>query len=262
MAEQIFSTTRTIIVTLVITTFCAVLVVAASSLLKPRQLAWLAIEMNRSIVTAMEPSLIAGDVLTPTEVVERVSQLDILLIDLKTGARSSAADPLLYNFFSAGENPELQYKIPPSMDVAGLVHRPTLAPVYRHYEGVTLQRVGLPIYGPGMWSRIAGYIVLESDCNTIANIYFYQHGETPGIGDQIESPEWRKQWVGKKIRNEKGDFKFQQRKSTQVKGTDEYQIDAISGATVTSAAVILQAQYWLGDDGYGPYITRQREEDR
>jgi len=246
MAERILSNTRTIIVTLFVTTVCAFLVVAVSSLLKPRQLAWLAIEMNRSIVTAMELSFVAGDVLTPTEVVERFSQLDILLIDLKTGERSSAADPLLYNFFTAAENPELQYKIPPLMDVAGLVHRPTHAPVYRLYEGVTLQRVGLPIYGPGMWSRIAGYIVLEGDYNTIANIYFYQHGETPGIGDQIESPEWRKQWVGKKIRND----------------TDEYQIDAISGATVTSAAVILHTQYWLGDDGYGPYIARRREEGR
>jgi Na+-transporting NADH:ubiquinone oxidoreductase subunit C len=218
--------------------------------------------MNRSIVTAMEPSFVAGDVLTPTEVVQRFSQLDILLIDLKTGARSRAADPLLYDFFTAEESPELQYNIPPSMDVAGLVHRPTLAPVYRLYEGVTLQRVGLPIYGPGMWSRITGYIVLEDDYNTIANIYFYQQGETPGIGDQIESPEWRKQWVGKKTRNKNGDFKFRQRKSTQVKDTDEYQIDAISGATVTSAAVILHAQYWLGDDGYGPYIAKQLEEDR
>jgi len=262
MAEKIFSTRHTIIVTLVITITCAILVVATSGLLKPRQLAWLAIEMNRSIVTAMAPSLVAGEILTPAEVVEQFSQLDVLLIELETGERSTAEDPLVYNIFTVGDNPDLQYKIPTSMDIAGLVNRPIFAPVYQLYDGAILQRVGFPVYGPGMWSTITGYIVLERDYNTISNIYFYQHGETPGIGDQIESQEWRQQWVGKKIRNEAGEFKLHQRKSTQDKDMDEYQIDAISGATVTSVSVISMAQYWLGDDGYGLYLVRQREESR
>lgn len=260
MDEATFSVRRTLIITLVISAICAVLVVAASSLLKPRQLAWLAIEMNRSIVAAMAPTFVTGDELTPAEVVERFSQLEVELIDLETGMPSSAVDPLRFNFFAAADMPELLYEIPPAQDIAGLVQRPRIAPVYRLYEGANLLRVGLPIYGPGMWSTITGFIVLEDDYNTIANIYFYQHGETPGIGDQIESPEWRKQWVGKKARNNKDEFKFQQRKSAQSNETEEYQIDGISGATATSVAVITLAQYWLCDDGYGRYLARQREE--
>lgn len=260
MREPVFSIRHTVIITLVISTTCAILVVAASNLLKPRQLAWLAIEMNRSIVAAMIPALEAVDELTAGEVVQRFGELEVRLIDLNTGDESNAFDPLLYNVFTATENPELGYKIAPELDIAGLVQRPTFAPVYRIYQDERLQRVGLPVYGPGMWSTIAAYVVLESDYNTIANIYFYQHGETPGIGDQIESLQWRQHWVGKKIRNPAGEFKFQERKSAQDKYGDNYQIDAISGATVTSSSVVSIVQYWLGDDGYGPYLGKQRED--
>ncbi len=50
-----------------------------------------------------------------------------------------------------------------------------------------------------------GYIALETDATTIIGLRFYDHGETPGLGGEIDDPEWQRLWRGKKIYDDSGE---------------------------------------------------------
>ena len=54
-----------------------------------------------------------------------------------------------------------------------------------------------PISGKGLWSMMYGYLSVESDLETVAGISFYKHGETPGLGAEIEKTWFQSQFAGK-----------------------------------------------------------------
>ena len=56
-----------------------------------------------------------------------------------------------------------------------------------------------PVKGFGLWDAIYGYLAIEPDANTVIGVAWYKHLETPGLGANIESPAWQKQFFGKKI---------------------------------------------------------------
>jgi Na+-transporting NADH:ubiquinone oxidoreductase subunit C len=96
----------------------------------------------------------------------------------------------------------------------------------------------LPLEGKGLWGGIGGYLVLNEDKNTIYGVNFNHEGETPGLGAKItEYKIFRKQFEGTHIRNEEGKVvSVAVLKSGKIaEGKD--QVDAISGATITSEGV-------------------------
>jgi Na+-transporting NADH:ubiquinone oxidoreductase subunit C len=122
-----------------------------------------------------------------------------------------------------------------------------------------LEKIILPIYGKGLWSTLYGFISLEPDCETIAGITFYDHGETPGLGGEVDNADWKASWQGKKAFNN-GDFTKPTISVVKGKGTGHSQIDGLSGATITSKGVNDLVKYWLGPDAFGPYLDRVRSE--
>ena len=91
----------------------------------------------------------------------------------------------------------------------------------------------LPLQGRGLWGPIWGYISLNDDFNTVYGASFAHKGETPGLGAEIATPEFQKQFKGKQI------FKNSQFVSISViKGgaasSNPNGVDAISGGTITS----------------------------
>ena len=99
----------------------------------------------------------------------------------------------------------------------------------------------LPISGKGLWSTLYGYLALEADKNTVRGITFYDHGETPGLGGEVENPEWTAGWIGKKIRDEAGELVSITVKKGKVDPSIEEQklhyVDGLAGATITSNGV-------------------------
>ncbi|WP_164068824.1 FMN-binding protein, partial [Serratia marcescens] len=86
---------------------------------------------------------------------------------------------------------------------------------------------------------------------------YYQHGETPGLGGEVDNPQWRKQWIGKKLFNEEG---MPAIKIVRSGATDSpYGIDGLSGATLTSNVIQHMFDFWLGDNGFGPFLKTVRE---
>ena len=91
---------------------------------------------------------------------------------------------------------------------------------------------------------------------------FFDHKETPGLGGEIDNPKWKATWKGKEVYSDSGDVLISvikgsvDRSSSQAK----YQVDGLSGATITSNGVTNLLSFWLGDMGYGPLINTLKEQ--
>src|SRR5690606_36367457 len=111
----------------------------------------------------------------------------------------------------------------------------------------------LPFRGKGLWSTMKGLVILEKDLNTIAGLGFYEHAETPGLGGEIDNPSWQAQWVGKKVYNEDGEPAISVVKAKN-QALEAYQVDSLSGATLTSNGVSNALHFWMGDKGFKTFL--------
>ncbi len=97
----------------------------------------------------------------------------------------------------------------------------------------------IPISGYGLWSTLHGFLALEEDKSTVRGITFYKHGETPGLGGEVEQDWWKQGWVGKQTHDKDGELVS----ITVLKGRGNdtsahpHAVDGISGATITSNGV-------------------------
>jgi Na+-transporting NADH:ubiquinone oxidoreductase subunit C len=133
--------------------------------------------------------------------------------------------------------------------------------VYIVRQGGRIDQVILPVHGAGLWSMIYGYIAVAGDGSTVRGISFYEHAETPGLGDQIENPDWRAKWRGKQLFGTDGAPQIEVVRGVAQDGIDaRHQIDGISGATLTGRGVTNLVHYWTGPHGFGPYLRRIGEE--
>ena len=132
-------------------------------------------------------------------------------------------------------------------------------PYYLLWEQGRLVRVVLPFRGPGMWSTIHGLLALEADLVTVAGLLIVEHGETPGIGDRIEDPAWLDSWRGKRLYGPDGSFRLRVH-TRPAEGDLPFNVDAITGATVTVDAVSDAVARWFGPQGYAPVLAELREE--
>jgi Na+-transporting NADH:ubiquinone oxidoreductase subunit C len=120
-------------------------------------------------------------------------------------------------------------------------------PLYLWKEAGEVGKYAFPVSGKGLWSTINGYISLQSDLNTIQGIRFYEHGETPGLGAEVEKDWFQKQFKGKKILEDGDLTRFMVLKgkvADQYPKGNPHAVDGISGATMTSRGV----QNFLNND--------------
>jgi Na+-transporting NADH:ubiquinone oxidoreductase subunit C len=106
-----------------------------------------------------------------------------------------------------------------------------------------------------------GYLALEGDGRTVKGLTFYQHGETPGLGGEIDNPSWQAKWVGKEAIAADGDVLLQVVKGEPRGEGADHQVDGLAGATLTARGVENLVRYWLGQQGFGPFLARLRTED-
>jgi Na+-transporting NADH:ubiquinone oxidoreductase subunit C len=130
--------------------------------------------------------------------------------------------------------------------------------VYLAKDGSKLQQIILPVEGKGLWSTMRGYLAVAPDGNTIKGFQFYEHGETPGLGDQVDKPEWRALWVGKKIYGDDNTPRLKVVKGFVQRGNSNpdaiHEVDGLSGATLTGNGVTRLLRHWTGPEGFGPYL--------
>lgn len=108
-------------------------------------------------------------------------------------------------------------------------------PVYI-YTGTEGKKYIIPMHGAGLWDEIWGYIAVNDDMNTIAGTYFDHKGETPGLGAEITTPWFQDQFHDKKLA-EGDQFKLHILKGRHEEKDKFYEVDGISGSTITSTGV-------------------------
>ena len=150
-------------------------------------------------------------------------------------------------------------KLTPEQDPAQIRQRCTLADVYLVKDKDNkIQQVIIPVAGKGAKSMMHAFLSLGLDGRTVNNLYYYQQRETPFLGARVKDENWRQQWPGKKVADDNGTpaLKIVQEKSGK---NDEYTVDGISGATLTSTGVEKSINYWIGEQGYGPFLQRLKQ---
>jgi len=238
---------------------CSIFVSGAAVALKPKQ------EVNKVLDRQEKVLSVAGLVrpdeeLTPDQVRERYdSNIVPKVIDLETGEYVDDVDPATYDMRAAMSDPAKSVEAPDNP--AKVMRLPQKALVYHVMNEGKVDQLILPVQGKGLWSTLYGYLALEADGQTIAGIVFYEHGETPGLGGEVENPKWRAGWKGRKAYGEDGTPQIAVIKgSAPPPAQDPYAIDGLSGATITSRGVSYLVQFWLSDEAFKPYIEKFREE--
>lgn len=95
----------------------------------------------------------------------------------------------------------------------------------------------IPLSGSGLWGPIWGYISIENDGNTVYGAYFAHQGETPGLGAEIEKPQFQKQFQGKHFFIDGAFTPIAVQKAGQKPQNGADYVDAVSGGTITSKGV-------------------------
>lgn len=143
-------------------------------------------------------------------------------------------------------------------DVAKINRRANQTVVYlvKDDSGKT-ETVVLEMRGSGLWSMMYAFVGMSTDLNTVKSVIYYDQGETPGLGGEIENPVWKAKWVGKKLFNDNGEIAIQVVKGG-AKAGDIHGVDGLSGATLTANGVENTFTFWLGEEGFGPFINKYR----
>ena len=197
-----------------------------------------------------------ADIYDPNEsIAQQFTKLESKFIDFNSGMLLSEYQNYNideYDQLSATKNPQLSIKVDASDDIAIIKNRENIGKIYilRNEIG-EIDKLILPIRGYGLWGTLYGYISIENDFNTIAGIEFYDHKETPGLGAEVDNPKWKNLWPGKEI-YQNGEVSLSVIKG-KVDNNDkdaQYEIDGLSGATITSRGVTNMIAYWFGESGY------------
>ncbi|MDN5665661.1 Na(+)-translocating NADH-quinone reductase subunit C [Psychrobacter pocilloporae] len=263
MSKPKSNNAKTISVALMLCLVCSVLVSAAAVGLKPAQVENARLDRNKNILVAADMYDAESD--TADDVAERFKDFDVKIIDLNKGnyldddelKTAGIPDRNAYDASQATKNQALSEDLGDN-DPAGIGRKPKYAKVYvKEDDAGKPELIVLPIQGYGLWGTIYGFLTLESDMNTIKGISFYEHKETPGLGARIEEPEWRAKWNGIHSYDDSGEVATG---VTKAGNSKENWVDGISGATLTSRGVSNMIQFWLGEQGYKPYLDMLREQ--
>ncbi|MDY0141130.1 MAG: NADH:ubiquinone reductase (Na(+)-transporting) subunit C [Bacteroidales bacterium] len=90
-----------------------------------------------------------------------------------------------------------------------------------------------PLYGKGLWGPLWGYISFYEDLNHVFGVYFDHKSETPGLGAEISTAEFQKEFIDKSIFDENGNFVSIDLIKTDA-SNNNHAVDAVSGGTITS----------------------------
>lgn len=240
---------------LVLAFVCSAMVAGAAVGLRPLQEANKRLDQKKNI-------LYAADLYDSSKSVDDLfKNIETKVVELSTGRYLSEQEmsPDEYNQVKAALNDSLSKPLASDADIAKLGRIEKYSLVYLVKNGDVIQQVVLPVRGKGLWSTMYAYIAIDSDFTTVRGISFYEHGETPGLGGEIENRKWQQSWQGKKVYSPNETPVLGLVKGKAAEGENgQYQIDGLSGATLTANGVTNLLEFWFGDYGFKPYLEKMK----
>jgi len=240
------SVPKTIFVAVAVCLVASMIVSAAAVALRPIQ------EVNALKDKQVNILQVAGIYEPGVDVVEAFAAFEPKVLELSTGAFSSEFQPASFDDRAAADDPATSIEL--EDDPAGIGRQSRFVTVYLLRDSAGgIDKVILPIHGYGLWSTLYGFIALESNGNDIYGLQFYDHAETPGLGAEVDNPRWKALWNGKRLTDEDGELQISVTKTAPPAGED-YHIDALAGATLTTVGVHNLVNFWMGEAGYRPFL--------
>ncbi len=237
---------------------CSILVSSAAVGLRPMQAANKELDRKKNILAAAN---IEDESKTIDELFEE--RITTKVVDLATGeyVGSDVIDPETYDQIEASKDPARSEPIDGDADIARIGRREKYSFVYEvKGEGDAVDQYILPVNGKGLWSTLYGFLALDKNIQDIRGITFYQHAETPGLGGEVDNPKWKAQWPKKKAFDDAGEIRIEVLKGRVPAGSPDadYQVDGMSGATITTKGVSQLVRFWLGDGGFKAFLDKKR----
>ncbi len=248
---------KMLIVAVTLCFVCSVVVSSAAVLLRPLQLENAALDRKRNIVE------VAGLLGSDGNVEEAFKRIEPRVVNLETGEFAEDIDPARYDQRKAAKDPKRSAALSKDQDIASISRRAQYATVYFVREGDAIRQVILPVHGYGLWSTLYGFLALNGDFRTVSGLKFYEHAETPGLGGEVDNPSWRGKWDGKVAFDDSGKPIIEVIKGVvdQTRPDAEHRVDGLAGATLTTRGVDNLLKFWLGENGFGPFLVRMREKE-
>lgn len=251
MSSSNESTQKTVTVALVLCLVCSIIVSAAAVILRPAQAVNEKANMQMNILQA------AGLYDPEQSIADQFQIVTTRLVNIETGEFVEDMDAERYSQRRAAKNPSMNRELSGDEDIASIKRQAKIAKIYLIENGEQIEKIILPIHGYGLWSTLYGFMALEGDANTVAGLGFYEHAETPGLGGEVDNPNWKAQWTGKQV------YKDDAVALRLVKGganrSDMYGVDGLSGATLTSRGVDNLLKFWMSDSGFKPFLDNLKQ---
>lgn len=238
---------------------CALLVSGAAVGLADRQAVNAEVDRQRNVLMATG-DMRADESLSPAEIADRFAAFQPVAVDLATGRPDPSFTVAGYDPRRALADPSMSHAVP--ANPAQVTRVPNHVIAYERLDE-TGERdlLVLPIEGKGLWSTMYGFLALGPDLKTVRGLTFYQHGETPGLGGEISNPRWQAAWNGRQLFDEDGDVAIAVIRGRAGPADEEpHRVDGLSGATITGRGVEATVKFWLGEQGFGPYLESLRKE--
>ncbi|UTW04850.1 Na(+)-translocating NADH-quinone reductase subunit C [Amphritea atlantica] len=246
---------RTITVAVLLCVVCSVVVSASAVLLKPKQVANKNLDRQTNILAA------AGIATAGQDIPALFDQLiEKRFVDLRSGQYTEVDDPARYDARKAAKESDTGVALERGVDIASIKYQAKVMPVYlvKKQGGEGFDKLILPVHGYGLWSTLYGFLALEADLNTVVGFGFYSHAETPGLGGEVDNPNWKALWPGKQVYPAgsmvpalglvKGNV-------NPASASAKHQVDGLAGATLTSNGVSNLVKFWMGENGYAPFLS-------
>jgi len=253
MSNQQETFGKTILVVLAVCLVCSIIVAGSAVGLRSTQLANKEKDKQNNIlaVAGLEADKSVSEIFA--------TNIQTKLVDLATGKFVENVDPASYDQRKAAKDPKQSIKLTAEQNIAKIGRRANLATVYLVSDDTgQLQRIILPVHGAGLWSTMYAFVALQVDGNTVDALTYYEQGETPGLGGEVENARWRALWVGKKLFDAQGKPAIKVVKG-QAAAQSTHEVDGLSGATLTSVGVQNTFTFWLGEQGFGPFLSKVRQ---
>jgi len=252
---------KTLFITLGICLVCSLLVSSAAVFLKPFQIRNREMDRIQNILTAGDLTTEGRDIKT---VFHDNIRADVIHLPSGISVLDSLPDASLhpdhYDIKSVMNDSRFSHELPGEADPANIHRIPDYAVIYAVIDSGETLRYILPVYGKGLWSTMYGFVALDRNLKTILGLTFYEHGETPGLGGEIDNPGWKALWRGKQAFDAEGNLAIEviKGKVDPYSARAAYQVDGLSGSTLTTRGVNHMIRYWIGDV-YRPFIDHMKK---
>ncbi|MBU1565274.1 MAG: Na(+)-translocating NADH-quinone reductase subunit C [Proteobacteria bacterium] len=256
MADE--SIARPFYTVLILAFVCSALVAGAAVGLRPLQ------DANRDLDQKKHILYAAGLYDKNRTIEEMFAPIETRVVELVTGrfVAETTIRPESYKQLKAALSDETGRPLSIIEDRAKLHRLEKYSLVYLVKDGAKVQQIVLPVRGKGLWSTMFAYVALDGDLTTIRGISFYEHGETPGLGGEVENSRWQDGWRGKRVYDDDGKIGMSvvKGKAATEEPAKHFQIDGLSGATLTTKGVNNLMEFWFGEHGFKPFLSEQKKE--